>query len=50
MNFCQRRTRISQKSLEAETFIKKIGNGLDGGQIVSTVMWQQKVNDYSKKL
>ena len=29
---------------------KNAGNGLAGGQIVPTVLWQQKVDDCSKKL
>ena len=37
-------------SLDIKCTSKNFGNGLAGGQIVLTVMWQQKVNDCSKKL
>ena len=43
--------RIDKKiRISLRIMIKKFGNGLAGGQIVSAVIWQQKVNDYSKKL
>ena len=40
------RIRFKKKTYEIQLF----GNGLAGGQIVSTVMWQQKVSDCLKKL
>ena len=54
-NFCISSERPSRFRQLSYFFVKKIkekfyGNGLAGGQIVSTVMWQQKVNNSSKNL